>query len=185
MKHRAAPHSEFMSAVEPVKFVTRRYGTVKPINGGAALKRALSEAKAAPVVVDFFATWCRPCQLMEPELAKLAAEFPEVMFLKMDGDANKARARPEAGPQAAQTLTAAPRCPPPRRRPSSARWASQDSLHSVCSDSVRRFRTLWAPESRSCGLRSPRPWEPGSRTCWRRHLPSARAGMANLPSSRP
>mmetsp|Transcript_47569 Transcript_47569/g.110319 ORF Transcript_47569/g.110319 Transcript_47569/m.110319 type:complete len:105 (-) Transcript_47569:404-718(-) len=41
------------------------------------------------VVVDFTATWCGPCQRMSPIIEKLAAEFPNIVFVKVDVDENE------------------------------------------------------------------------------------------------
>eukprot|EP00961_Rhodomonas_salina_P299251 3938776-Rhodomonas_salina.8 len=44
------------------------------------------------VVVDFTATWCGPCQRIAPELENMAAEFGNVVFLKVDVDELQATA---------------------------------------------------------------------------------------------
>lgn len=40
------------------------------------------------IVMDFYATWCRPCKVMEPILAELEDEYNQVNFYKMDIDDN-------------------------------------------------------------------------------------------------
>mmetsp|Transcript_9935 Transcript_9935/g.25669 ORF Transcript_9935/g.25669 Transcript_9935/m.25669 type:complete len:160 (-) Transcript_9935:336-815(-) len=42
---------------------------------------------STPIVVDIFAVWCGPCQLMAPQLEQAAAEYEgKVRFLKVDSD---------------------------------------------------------------------------------------------------
>lgn len=38
------------------------------------------------IVVDFFATWCGPCQQIAPKYAAMAAAMPQALFLKVDVD---------------------------------------------------------------------------------------------------
>lgn len=40
----------------------------------------------APVLVDFYATWCGPCQAMAPAIQQLASENPHVKVVKVDID---------------------------------------------------------------------------------------------------
>ena len=42
------------------------------------------------VVVDFYATWCRPCKEMDPHLKKIAAEYDEsqLKLVKIDAEKN-------------------------------------------------------------------------------------------------
>ncbi|MBR6474433.1 MAG: thioredoxin [Lachnospiraceae bacterium] len=39
-----------------------------------------------PVFVDFYATWCGPCKMMEPIVEQVSEEVPEVDFVKIDVD---------------------------------------------------------------------------------------------------
>lgn len=45
---------------------------------------------STPTLVDFWATWCRPCQMVAPILEELAGEFSDkINIYKLDVDKNK------------------------------------------------------------------------------------------------
>ena len=62
-------------------------GVVTPVTDDRFVTEVL-EADS-PVVVDFSAAWCPPCRVMDPFIAGLAAERPDVRFTKLDVDANQ------------------------------------------------------------------------------------------------
>jgi len=42
-----------------------------------------------PVLVDFYADWCRPCQLLSPILEELAREVPDAKIVKVNVDESR------------------------------------------------------------------------------------------------
>lgn len=51
----------------------------------ADFKKEVLEAKGK-VLVDFFATWCGPCQMLSPIIDQLANEVTDVKICKVDID---------------------------------------------------------------------------------------------------
>lgn len=39
-------------------------------------------------IVDFYADWCAPCQMMKPVLKNVSEEFKQILFAKVDVDEN-------------------------------------------------------------------------------------------------
>ena len=46
----------------------------------------LTQQSEKPVLIDFWATWCGPCQKLGPELEALAAECNDIIIGKVDVD---------------------------------------------------------------------------------------------------
>ena len=57
-----------------------------PIDGNAALEQLVAEQDV--VLVDFFATWCGPCQMLKPVLHGLAKET-DAVIATVDVDQNQ------------------------------------------------------------------------------------------------
>ena len=62
---------------------------VKLISG----PRVASFKQGETYVIEFWATWCGPCQRIAPLFAQLASEFPQAEFIKVDVDDNQETAQ--------------------------------------------------------------------------------------------
>ncbi|MBW2982291.1 thioredoxin [Candidatus Woesearchaeota archaeon] len=61
------------------------------INESEFEEKVLEKSKEMPVVVDFYADWCGPCQMLAPIMEKLEEEYKEkVVFVKINTDNNPA-----------------------------------------------------------------------------------------------
>ena len=85
----AADEAEPRSPSEPV-----------PVGGRAELSETVSERDV--VLVDFYADWCGPCQMLEPVVDSVAADT-EATVAKVDVDANQGLAA-EHGVRSVPTL---------------------------------------------------------------------------------
>lgn len=62
-------------------------GTSITVNQGNFDREVLEQSYTKPVLVDFFATWCGPCQMLKPMLETLVKQY-DVVLAKVDIDEN-------------------------------------------------------------------------------------------------
>ena len=48
----------------------------------------LIKSESKLIVVDFTASWCGPCQMIKPIFEQMSQDYPNVVFIKVDVDAN-------------------------------------------------------------------------------------------------
>src|SRR5437870_4729072 len=54
--------------------------------GPAELKQLLAKHKGKPVLINVFASWCKPCRVELPDLAKLKKDHPKLVLIGIDVD---------------------------------------------------------------------------------------------------
>eukprot|EP00850_Spirogloea_muscicola_P019213 SM000186S04131 [mRNA] locus=s186:110584:111922:+ [translate_table: standard] len=61
-------------------------GNVKEVFSGDEFRGELEKAGDRLVVLDISTKTCGPCRLIFPKLVKLSLDYPEAVFLKVNGD---------------------------------------------------------------------------------------------------
>lgn len=59
---------------------------MKIIKTQEEFQKQVLDIKDTPVLVDFFAAWCGPCQMMEPVLESLEKNHKEAVIIKVNVD---------------------------------------------------------------------------------------------------
>ena len=67
-------------------------GAIVEVSSATFDEDVLAQSFQKPVVVDFFAQWCGPCQMLKPLLEKMTTEY-DFVLAKVDIDANPELAR--------------------------------------------------------------------------------------------
>ncbi|MDE3135326.1 MAG: thioredoxin [Acidobacteriota bacterium] len=63
--------------------------TLQSVNDGNFEAEVLTASKAQPVMVDFWAEWCRPCHMLAPTVDQIAQEYTgKLKVVKMNVDEN-------------------------------------------------------------------------------------------------
>jgi thioredoxin 2 len=83
--------SDLVRAVQQCRQEASRFSATGRLGPGRVgdltdeqVKRELE--RPAPMLLDVYATWCGPCQLMAPILQQASTDLPRVRFAKMDSD---------------------------------------------------------------------------------------------------
>jgi len=64
------------------------------INDASFAKEVIAKSNEMPVLVDFWASWCGPCQMLSPILTKLAEEYNDkIVVAKLNIEENKEKAQ--------------------------------------------------------------------------------------------
>ena len=63
------------------------------INDSNFKEEVLEKSNEMPVIVDFFATWCPPCQALKPVLEKIGNENDKVVIAIANVDDNPTAAK--------------------------------------------------------------------------------------------
>lgn len=67
-----------------------KVNSIFDVNAATFETRVVDQSHRLPVLVDFWAAWCAPCQILTPVLTKIADEYQGAFLLaKVDTDAEK------------------------------------------------------------------------------------------------
>lgn len=61
---------------------------IHEVNSTTEFLNIMQSAGDALVVVDFYARWCGACRALLPKIEQIAEKHPEIIFVKIDYDAN-------------------------------------------------------------------------------------------------
>lgn len=67
--------------------------SIPSVNDGSFENEVLTASKVQPVMVDFWAEWCRPCHMLAPTVDQIAKEYEgklKVVKLNVDESSNSA-----------------------------------------------------------------------------------------------
>ena len=109
---------------------------VRHVHSEDEYERMLSQAALSgrTVIVDFFAEWCGPCKMIAPAIEKLAKEYPQVIFAKVDVDQLQYAAQ-AAGVQAMPTFKAYR----DTKEVGSVRGADEEAIRNLLRNETRRW----------------------------------------------
>jgi len=116
-------------AGKPLRTKNMADNTIQAADDGNFEAEVLTASNSQPVMVDFWAEWCRPCHMLAPTVAEIAHDYAgklKVMKLNVDEAMNSA-----------------------------GRYRVQGFLRCYCSRTDRLLSRLWEQCRRS---RSPRRW---------------------------
>jgi thioredoxin 1 len=78
---------------KPLRTKTMADNTIQSATDGNFEAEVLTASNAQPVMVDFWAEWCRPCHMLAPTVAEIAHDYAgklKVMKLNVDEAMNSA-----------------------------------------------------------------------------------------------
>jgi thioredoxin len=61
--------------VPTAKIISDDWGGVMDVDDSNFQKEVIEKSKEIPVVADFWASWCMPCQILGPVLEKIAGDY--------------------------------------------------------------------------------------------------------------